>query len=357
MVSINSKNKIAKKNNQIFDLHEDLENLSKVQIEFSKDDEIFNEESMLFEKLFQVFKYMDDFQKVIKPNSEYIVKFPEGLLKKMEDHDLQFLKDKVTGDLLPTLYDYTDKSIGGQIRLELRDKVSNQHWNNFSNSMSNIIQQAQYEKLASQIEDVQRTVKNIEKGQDNDRFAKINAGKLSLKNAMNANNKKNRDKFLDDARQELNLGIQEVKKTLISKLENLPDISEKFISRAVYILKKPDNRQKISNSYQEIQEYFFYYFEGIRLLAKVYTLMDEAQTIENILENTSDLFENINLKRLINIEPLLSVNMDFTNTWYRVPKMIEKQLIESYNNDSANYELKISGEELLTLERKIIDEE
>lgn len=136
-------------------------------------------------ELFNIFDIGVNAKKIIDSNLDYVVKFTPKLLKKMEEYDIQFLRDKLTGDLLPDLYDYTEKGIGGKVRLELKGIPTNQDFVNFNNSINNLIEQKRYEELSEEIKKLNVTVKRIERGQDNDRFAKVNAGRKHLLDALN----------------------------------------------------------------------------------------------------------------------------------------------------------------------------
>ena len=124
-------------------------------------------------------------KKVVDPNLDYVVKFTPELLKKMEEHDIQFLRDKLTGELLPDLYDYTEKGIGGKVRLEIKGQPTGQDLANLGNAINNLIEQQRYEALSEEIHQLHIVAKRIERGQDNDRFAKVNAGRKHLLDAFN----------------------------------------------------------------------------------------------------------------------------------------------------------------------------
>lgn len=102
-------------------------------------------------QLFNILDIGRSVKKVVDPNLDYVVKFTPELLKKMEEHDIQFLRDKLTGELLPDLYDYTEKGIGGKVRLEIRCKPTGKDLANLSNAMNNLIEQQRYETLVEEI--------------------------------------------------------------------------------------------------------------------------------------------------------------------------------------------------------------
>lgn len=321
------------------------------------DDEIDNVASIkkskdvngFLSKLFNVVQIGHDAKRIIDPNLDYAVKFPAELLKKMEEHDVQFLKDKATGDILPTLYDYTDKGYGGQIRLEIRGQVTEQEITNFGNSMNNLIEQVRYDNMIEEIQKVHAIVQTIEKGQDNDRFARVNAGRQLLLNALSIkHDEQKKQDMIMAAIETLLVGCEQVQATLVSKMNELPVVPEKFLPRALFVLKDADNRGNVKTKYADVQEYFSYYCRALEPLAYAYTIMGEPQMIENLLISTKKVFEHKNIERLTMMEPLL-LKGDYTKMWYKNPEKNEQMLIESYKDfdDGNDRIIIVSGQQLM----------
>lgn len=55
-----------------------------------------NDITQLLGKMVNVLEIGRNAKKIIDPNLEYAVEFPAELLKKMEEHDVRFLTDKLT---------------------------------------------------------------------------------------------------------------------------------------------------------------------------------------------------------------------------------------------------------------------
>lgn len=218
--------------------------------------------------LFNVFKLGIEAKNVIKPNHEYLVKFPAALLKKMEEHDLEFLKDSLTGELLPIMYDHTEKNIGGQIRLELRNNVTAEQWGNLGNSISQSITKARFDNLTYQIEQLSKNVQRIQQGQDSDRFAEILTGIELLDDAKNSNSEINRIESAHSAIKTLKSGANKVKLALISELDSLPDISNSIFSRIWFTIQDTENRPSLHTSYNQIQIYFENYYKALIPMAE-----------------------------------------------------------------------------------------
>lgn len=300
-------------------------------------------------KLFNVVQIGNDAKKIIDPNLDYSVKIPAKLLKKMGEHDVQFLKDKVTGEILPTLYDYTDKGYGGQIRLEIRGQVTEHDITNLRNSMNNLIEQARYDNMIEEIQKVHAVAQRIEKGQDNNRFALVNAGRQLLLNALSIkDDEQKKHDMIMAAIETLLMGCEQVQATLVSKMYELPVVPEKSLPRAWFVLKNADNRGNAKTKYADVQEYFSYYCRALKSLAYAYTIMGEPQMSENLLISTKNVFEHKNIERLTMMEPLL-LEGDYTKMWYKNPEKNELKLIESYKDlDNGNDRIiTVSGQQLL----------
>ena len=300
-------------------------------------------------KLFNVVQIGNDAKRILDPNLDYAVKFPAELLKKMEKHDLQFLKDKATGEILPTLYDYTDKGYGGQIRLEIRGQVTEQDVANLGSSMNNIFEQARYDNMIEEIQKVHAVAQRIEKGQDNDRFARVNAGRQLLLNALSIkDDEQKKNDMIMASIETLLVGCEQVQATLVSKMNELPVVPGKFLPRALFVLKDADNRGNVITKYADVQEYFSYYCRALEPLAYAYTIIGEPQMIENLLISTKKVFEHKNIERLTMMEPLL-LKGDYTKMWYKNPAKNEMKLIESYKDldDGNDRIITVSGQQLL----------
>lgn len=302
-------------------------------------------------KLFNVFKLGKDFLDLIDLNKEYVVKFPAELLKKMSENDIQFLEDSITGDLLPTLYDYTEKGFAGSVRLVLKKSIKPEALNQLGNSLNHIADQVRYEKLMEQIADLQKTTKNIQRGQDLDRFAHINAAKEHIKNMELTNSENIKNNFLDKAINELTIGREEIKNQLKHKLDQLPLIEDNEKSRFFYVLRK--GRGGGRQSYRDIQEYFYYYYEALKLSAYSYMRLNETQLIENLVSNYNDVFTPHRLEKLKNIEYILPEGELMDNMWYESQKFLDNILIKSFNRDSiSEFEyIKLPGSKLFEMNK------
>lgn len=288
-------------------------------------------------------------KKVVDPNLEYAVKFPAALLKKMDEHDVQFLTDSVTGELLPDLYDYTEKGIGGKIRLEIKGKPTAQDWNNLSMYFNNLIEQNRYDMLIEQIQEIRAVAKEIERGQDRDRFAKVNAGRKMLLDAINVkdDDAMKRDMMLK-AVGLLREGRELIESTLMEKLDSLEMIPQNKAKRLIKCFVEPTYFDTKTEEFYDVQEYFKYYYMSIEPMAYTYTCLGQPHLVDILLEDSKKVFEHDKISCLSSIELLLPHD-DFNNMWYRDSEKCEQKLLASYKefNHENDLYITIKGNELL----------
>ena len=305
-------------------------------------------------QLLSFFDIGKNMKKIINPDLDYVVKFTPELLNKMNEHDVQFLRDKLTGELLPDLYDYTEKRIGGKVRLEKKGKHTGQDFTNLSNAISNLIEQQRYESLITEIQKLHIVAKRIERGQDNDRFAKVNAGRKHLLDAFNYQGTEDeKKKFVFDALAMLREGRELIEKTLVDKLDMLEMLPESKIKLCITcfidgVFRDGTYRDKQIEQYNDIQEYFQYYYMSIQPMAYAYTYLNQPQLIEKLLEDSKKVFEHNKLDCLATIECFLPDDK-FDKMWYKSPTVYEKKLLDSYKNKEKNEDLYINvkGYEIL----------
>ena len=267
----------------------------------------------------------------------------------MEEHDIQFLKDRVTGELLLDLYDYTTKGIGGKVRLEVKGKPTGQDLSNLSNALNNLIEQQRYEALAEAIQELYIVAKRIERGQDNDRFAKVNAGRKHLLDAFDyQGSEEDKRNYVFTALAMLREGRELVEKTLVDKLDALEEVPEGKMKRLWTCFIRPDYYSKQTALYDEIQEYFHYYYMSIQPMAYAYTYLEQPKLIENLLEDCKKVFEHDKIRYLSTVE-YLQPDDKFDGMWYKSPKVYEQKLLESYKNREKDEDLyiRVKGCELL----------
>ena len=303
-------------------------------------------EAELAAKLANLFTISEEGKRLINPETEYIAKFTPKLLELMDEHDVQFLKDKATGELLPDLYDYTNKGLGGKVRLEVRSSISAQDLLNFNIAANNLMLQQKIEELAVEIRKIQRIAVQIERGQDNDRFAKVEAGRNMFQQALRiVDDNDLKRKMIVNAIALLNEGRALIEKTIIEKLNVIEGVPKNLIVRTWKIFIGDGYLEDKRSEYRSIQEYFYYYCMALEPLAYAYYSLSQTQLIEEVLLESKGVLEHPRLEVLRSFEPLLSEKPS-EDVWYLNADKYEKELMEAYSENKP-IEISITGQQLL----------
>lgn len=304
--------------------------------------------SKFLEKLFTIVELGKNAERVINPDLDYVVKFPQTLLKKMEEHDVQFLTDKISGDLLPDLYDYTEKGFGGKVRLEIKNRPTEQDLTSLSNSINNLIGQQRYDALVEELQQIHAAVERVERGQDNDRFAKVNAGRKMLLDAVNVQDDELKRAMMLEAVKLLREGRELIETTLMDELNALIEIPDNDFKRMWNCFWHSGYFEEHTGRYQEVQEYFRYYLMSIEPLAYAYTCLNQPQLIEGLLEDSRKVFRHEKIGCLSSVEPLLP-DGEYGEMWYKNPRGYEQGLLKSYemSRDSEGVCIEVNGREIL----------
>ena len=273
------------------------------------------------EQLFNTVEIGRNAKRVINPDLDYVVKFTPELLRKMEEHDIQFLKDKLTGDLLPDLYDYTAKGIGGKVRLQIKGSPTGQDLVNLSFATKGLIQQQRYEALVKEIHELHEAAK----GDESDKKALVFQALGMLRE-----------------------GREKIEKTLLDKMDALEPVPEGSIKRLWKCFHQPEYFDEQTGRYNDIQEYFQYYYMSMLPMAYAYTYLKQPHLIEGLLEDSKKVFEHKNIKCLSSVEYLLP-GRTFEGMWYSNPKLHEQKLLEAYKAPSIdeNVCIRVKGREII----------
>ena len=294
----------------------------------------------------------------IQPETEYAVKFTPALLKKMEEHDVEFLKDKITGELLPIMYDYTDKQMAGQIRLEMREKVSAASRMRFNETVSIMLEQDRFDCLMEELQELKSAVGRVERGQDRDRIAKVFGARDTLHEALVfQNDEESKKALILNTITNLNEGRRQFEEQLIEQLDGLKSLPETKFKRIWHCFKSgfsgTDVLAKERERYSKILECFKYYYLAIEPLAFVYTFLNQPYSMEIVLENTKRVLCHENLARLVELEEFIGEKTG-KNIWYKQPELIADRLLESYE-ESVQQDLLIcfKGSKLINIYKEV----
>ena len=270
-----------------------------------------------------VFGMSVDAIEMLDVSKKYGVVFPPALIKKMKEHDVQFLKDKLTGELLPTLYDYSESGFAGQVRLTVKEGVSRQAVGNFLNSFEEYSNHCKMDELIQELRDISIVVAEIKRGQETDRYAKIVSGKRTLEMAMAITDDDGLKKqLLAQAIAQLHEGYTSVGMALQEKLNSVESVPDGLWKQIWLILCDPNYLDGKKSQYEEIKEHISYYCLALEEMSIACAVANKEDLIPLLMKDARSIFEHKKLDEISTFRKLKIV--PDTEMWFEtLPTAIE----------------------------------
>src|SRR5690606_22306933 len=147
----------------------------------------------VFDILKQAPAFSEFIDKVGKSYKNYEVVFPKGVLKNLKSGEYIINKSKGSVDEFVTFV--KDKKTGKMIKqLRLKDISSAEKLQNLTPSLQNMAVMQSLGQLSKQLESIEKKLAVIQKEFNNDRIGKIQAGYSAYLDAVQIENKDNRNK-------------------------------------------------------------------------------------------------------------------------------------------------------------------
>lgn len=288
----------------------------------------------------------------IEKDVEYVVQIPAQYQKQYESGELFINQNKKTGKAWPTLM---RKAENGQYRfvddlpIKQKEFVQENPFQDICYSYHNMYMQQQMAQLSEKVEETYQTVKNIERGQQDDRVALIEAGRKEIMLALSLQNKNDRNEQIRLGVHNLLLGREQVGKAMIRRIEDFKPLSDNRAMLFLNTLVRTDYPSKKDEEIEKIQDCYDMYLQATKMIAGAYAYKGELAAVEQTFEDGISFLDNIDFSKLKSIE-LVHRNEDFDDIFYNhASKYVEiekEECIESAK--SYDYvELEVTGSKLL----------
>lgn len=220
-----------------------------------------------------------------------------------------------------------------------------------SNAVYQMALQQQMAEISHKMDEIQNTVKLIEEGQMDDRYAKIEAGENSLRLAYRATDEKNRKELIANAIPLLQEGSEAVKKAIIRRIDNFDRIPSKGNVLRLKMWMSPTNYiEKKNREFDSIQNCFEYYDRAQRLTAVACLMMDEPGAMEEVFFQQEKFINSLDTEKLRSIKNLY-YNIDFSNEWFYSPKeFLDNTRLQYLDFSKQNYNvvsIEVTGQQML----------
>lgn len=301
----------------------------------------------------------------IEKGIEYVVQIPVKYQEKFETGEYFINKNKTTGIEWPTLMKKTEK---GQYRfvddlpIKQQEIIKGNPFQDICNSYHNIYMQKAIAQMSERIEETYNTVKFIEQGQHDDRFALIESGRKLIMTGLELENNSDRYDQLLQGTRDLFTGREQIKKEMIRRIDAFDPLPEKTFQLFLKSLACNDYQSKKDDEIEKIQECYEMYLEATKMIAATYIYKNEISAAKKMFEDSFSELENIKFDNLKSIQVAhKGVNLEdmFYNNavkYIEVEKERCLEVSEAYNC----IEIEVTGEKLLEVlsnGRKVSKEE
>lgn len=288
----------------------------------------------------------------IEKGVEYVVQIPAQYQKQYEAGEYFINQNKKTGIEWPTLM---RKAENGQYRfvddlpIKRQEIVKGNPFQDICNNYHNIYMQQQMAQLSEVVEETYKTVKAIEKGQNDDRVAMIETGRKEIMLALTVQNEDDRNEGMRLGIHSLLLGREQIGKAMVRRIEAFEPLPENKVKFFLNILTHNDYLNKKDEEVEEIQECYGMYMEATKMIAGAYAYKGEMAAIEQTFRDGVSFLDNTDFSKLKSIELAhKGVNLEdmFYNHASKYLEIEREQCIES----SKSYDyvaLEVTGDKLL----------
>lgn len=139
---------------------------------------------------------------------------PEEFIEELKNGNLRFMKSKA-GETLPSIVDSKNKIIK-QVRLEeIKEKLDNKK----VDKLSVYALEQKLNAIKEQLECIMFVVEDIEKGQRNDRYGKIDGAIRTMKQSFQETELDRRDRIQDNVQIQINEAIESISKEINDGLD------------------------------------------------------------------------------------------------------------------------------------------
>lgn len=210
------------------------------------------------EKIKDIFaKPIADIVKVAKKNNKEIdpilkVVIPEEFIEELKNGNFKLMESK-TGEILPNIVDGKNKIVK-QVRLEeVKEKIDDKK----VDKLGEYATQQKLDAIKEQLECIMCVVEDVEKGQRNDRYGKVDGAIRTIKQSFNETDLDRRNRLQDGAQLEINEAIEAINKEIKDGLSFFKEWEERnFLQKNIASFKF--STRNINRKFNKLCEDYLY---------------------------------------------------------------------------------------------------
>lgn len=288
----------------------------------------------------------------IEKSAEYVVQIPAKYKDAFDAGEVFINKNKKTGIEWPTLMRKTDNGqyeFVGNLPIKQQEFYRGNPFQEICINYHNIATQQQLAEISQSIVETYQTVKMIERGQQDDRIALIDAGREQVLLAMTMTDENEKKEMLRAAARDLLVGKEQIGKALMCRVETFESIPDSGLIIFLNTLKDENYLNKKDNEIEDIQECYSLYVEATKMLAAIFAYSGETAAVEQTFSRSIDFLQQINFENLKSIEHSHK-GSDFNDWFFNHPVEYIESEKTSFMESSKDYDflqIELTGEKLL----------
>lgn len=247
------------------------------------------------------------------------------------------------------------KTENGQYRfvddlpIKQQELIQGNPFQDICDSFHNIYMQKQMAQLSERVEETYQTVKMIERGQQDDRIALIEAGRKEIMLALTLQDENDRNEQMRLEIHNLLLGREQIGKAMVRRIEDFEPLPESRVVLFLNTLAHNNYQNKKDDEIENIQECYEMYLQATKMIAGAYAYKGEMAAVEQTFVDGISFLDSIDFGKLKSIE-LAHKGVDLDDMFYnhasQYVEIEKKQCVES--GKSYDYvALEVTGDKLL----------
>ena len=192
--------------------------------------------------------------------------------------------------------------------------------------------QQQMAQLSERIEETYQTVEMIERGQQDDRVAFIEAGRKEIMLALTLQDENDKNEQMRLGIHNLLLGREQIGKAMVRRIENFEPLPESRVVLFLNTLAHSNYQNKKDDEIENIQECYEMYLQATKMIAGTYAYKGEMTAVEQTFEDGIAFLDDIDFGKLKSIE-LAHRGVDLDDMFYNhalwYMEIEKKQFLES----------------------------
>lgn len=215
--------------------------------------------------------------------------------------------------------------------------------------MTNLAMQQQLQAIAIQLEDIHKNVRNIERGQTDDRFGLITGGVNTLRLAIAAEDMQ----IMRNALDSLNNGAGIIQKTIETKAKDFDPIPSGVVGRTIKMLthiSRVNYTEQHEYDYRLLREYLEFYEMSQRAIALASYISGGELAMRTALEIRHEFLEGLDLSKVETIKwllPKLSTEDDWLNHKDVYIKRETERFLSIIESRDTTISIELTGHQLI----------